>query len=711
MKDNRCILIVPYLCAWFIISCDSLYIPDEQQNSNQIKITEILNDGAIVLGEKLDNPYSLKNMQRALDTLMATKGMESIELEATDLYVRFRPTDTLQYRLLMDQNIELFDYPLTYDLLSDGDHYHDPSIPEDEITWQYTVVPVDQIDTDVQYEEIDFDVIDENDLPVFHLITDEVAKVSGRIIDACYFPENDIITKSGIGLPVSAEELEAMAIQLSNLPEEYKIIPETKVAEYNPHGYIKFEYIEEGAPKTSGVKGVKVRAQRLLRWSSSFTSSTGYFTIPKKFGSKVNLSIVYENTNDFVIWGNYAFLAPAKYTFKDCITGALIARTLENSQKTKSAWKWAVVNNSAYEYYDYCRTEGISPPPDKLKIWCIKTNGWSSAPMLHQLKGYKIASGITVGIAFLTGNPILASFGAGITALLCIALPDLFIDISSDSYSIIGSNVVHELSHASHYRSVGENMWGRYINYIVLNWGYGDGSSTSEGRYICELGESWAYAHERYLYPGSTSGFSQWFAPCIDAIEVLLEDDDISPSDYFKQLKKGVCNITSVQEPLVEENESAADKINMAFAISGILDSQAQWKIENKTDTCLRVEVLREFYKIDEKLEPGASVIFAGINTSDKNAFYNSYKYDPINKPMGIIISSYDTGRQIYKEKVLSLVVCSTGREMSKPENWHETTEYDHSREITVFTYTIKQTDVAGMKIIGTPIKGGIITI
>ena len=222
MKDNRCILIVPYLCAWFIISCDSLYIPDEQQNSNQIKITEILNDGAIVLGEKLDNPYSLKNMQRALDTLMATKGMESIELEATDLYVRFRPTDTLQYRLLMDQNIELFDYPLTYDLLSDGDHYHDPSIPEDEITWQYTVVPVDQIDTDVQYEEIDFDVIDENDLPVFHLITDEVAKVSGRIIDACYFPENDIITKSGIGLPVSAEELEAMAIQLSNLPEEYK---------------------------------------------------------------------------------------------------------------------------------------------------------------------------------------------------------------------------------------------------------------------------------------------------------------------------------------------------------------------------------------------------------------------------------------------------------------------------------------------------------
>lgn len=114
---------------------------------------------------------------------------------------------------------------------------------------------------------------------------------------------------------------------------------------------------------------------------------------------------------------------------------------------------------------------------------------------------------------------------------------------------------------------------------------------------------------------------------------------------------------------------------------------------------------------LGEKLEPGVSVIFAGINTSDKNAFYNSYKYDPINKPMGIIISSYDTGRQIYKEKVLSLVVCSTGREMSKPENWHETTEYDHSREITVFTYTIKQTDVAGMKIIGTPIKGGIITI
>lgn len=694
-------------CVIWLISCDSLNLSsdcDVHTNIESIKADQIITDGRIVLGEKLANPYSLKNMQRALDTLLQTKGLDPIYLEPTDAYVRFRPTDTLEYRLLMEANLELFDYPLNYDLLTDGDYYHDPSIPEDEITWQYTVISTDMIDTDIEYEKIDFEIIDEDDLPEFYLITGNPVQVSGRIIDACYFPENDPIVKSGNRLPVSPEELENMAFELVDLPDKYKVAPDTKASDYTPSGYVKISYNTMGTDCMTGVKGVKVRVQRLLKWASTYTSSIGYFMIPKKFGTTVNLSIVYENDYNFIVWGNYGFLAPAKYTFKDCIAAVPMTEILDK-EKTKKAWKWAIVNNSTYDYYNYCSTEGISQPPADLKIWCVNTDGWSSAPMLHHLKGYKIAS-MAAGVAFLSGNPALATIGAGVIALLCVALPDLFIDISSDEYDKIDSNVKHELSHASHYSVVGEGFWGKYINYIVTHWGYGNGEATTNGRYICELGESWAYAHQRYLMPGYNYGYSNWFAPSVDAIELLLEDGCISPGDYFAQLKYNTYNINDVHANLITEHSVAKGKIDMAFAVAGVLDSQAQWKIENKTDTCIRVRIKRSFYSIGESLQPNSSVTIAGVNTSNTTASYNTFKYNLPNRPTEIIIGIPDSLNRIvdtiYHESRLESTY-KLGREMSRESNWKESTSSNHEREIKAWTYTIKPYDIGAL---GNPVKG-----
>ena len=98
----------------------------------------------IVLGEKLNNPYSLSNMQAAYESLVRTKsgeGIEVEELEANWLYVRVLPKDSTDVSFLIDSGLELFDYPLDYEIEVYGNSYHDPSIPEDEITWQYTRSP------------------------------------------------------------------------------------------------------------------------------------------------------------------------------------------------------------------------------------------------------------------------------------------------------------------------------------------------------------------------------------------------------------------------------------------------------------------------------------------------------------------------------------------------------------------------------------------
>ena len=96
----------------------------------------------IVLGKRLDNPYTTENMTKALHSLYPTKA-DRVDVKTTNLYVRFLPADEVEYQMLRDAGLELMDHPMDYDIVVDGDWYHDPDIPEDRVTWQYAVVPRD----------------------------------------------------------------------------------------------------------------------------------------------------------------------------------------------------------------------------------------------------------------------------------------------------------------------------------------------------------------------------------------------------------------------------------------------------------------------------------------------------------------------------------------------------------------------------------------
>ena len=48
----------------------------------------------IILGEQLDDPYSLKNMKEAVTKAYPTKARE-VEIKPTDMYIRFLPKDDI----------------------------------------------------------------------------------------------------------------------------------------------------------------------------------------------------------------------------------------------------------------------------------------------------------------------------------------------------------------------------------------------------------------------------------------------------------------------------------------------------------------------------------------------------------------------------------------------------------------------------------------
>ncbi len=179
----------------------------DPQDSNDK--TEVVSHGRIEIGEKLKNPYSCSNMEAALSALYPTRS--DARIPVTDLYVRFLPKTAEDFSRLEDLGVVLFDHPLDCEILEDGDYYHDPSIPENELTWQYAIVPPDF------------------DFP---------AGVRYEILDHCHIAEHDIVTRSGAeGIDWDAVEREAFRLTgNAGMLEEH---PETRGGAAKPSGLLK----------------------------------------------------------------------------------------------------------------------------------------------------------------------------------------------------------------------------------------------------------------------------------------------------------------------------------------------------------------------------------------------------------------------------------------------------------------------------------------
>lgn len=109
----------------------------------------------------------LKEVEKSKNVVAKSlqKSAEQIVIEETDLYVRFLPKDSLELNILeKDSTLVLFDYPLDHEIEQDGEHYHDPELPEDQISWRYTVVK-----PDYQFpEEIEHEILSDLFIPENH---------------------------------------------------------------------------------------------------------------------------------------------------------------------------------------------------------------------------------------------------------------------------------------------------------------------------------------------------------------------------------------------------------------------------------------------------------------------------------------------------------------------------------------------------------------
>ena len=509
------------LCA--ASSCDKSGISAGVGGSQDVVPVE---HGEIVLGQQLENPYSLENVKAAVKSVYPNRRVDDI-VHVTDLYVRFLPSSDSELSVLKGMCDKLMDHPLDFEIMREGDFYHDKTINDDEITWQYAVVPTDFKFPPIAYEILeDCCIIDS---------TDDTKAVPGVDWDAV---EEEAYRLSGNGGMVCAGTKGAGSV--------------------NPSGRITIVDDNANGGQPFGVAGVEVQCNAFVKFSSTYTDRDGYYEIPKKFTANPRYRLVFSNSKGFGI-GLNTILFPASVSTLGRNSPEGVSIQIDHTSDRKM-FRRSVVNNAVYDFIERCSYDDldITAPASNLRIWMFDSFDASSAVMLHHGTVLDAESSKTL---FKIVSAIVTFFSPDIT----IGSKNL------DTYKDIYLTTVHELAHASHFAKVGKEYWDKYIIYIAScalrgQDMYGDGSLNNAG--CCAVGEMWAYymenrfSRDRYGEYGQNYGSSYWFHP---QILTYLEERGLTASQIFAALDADVTDTSALKERLIELNPSSKTSINQIF--------------------------------------------------------------------------------------------------------------------------------------------------
>jgi hypothetical protein len=239
-------------------------------------------EGEVILGDKLKNPYLVPNMQLAYNTLTEQGEFDcrQIKVRPTHYYVKFMPRNLEQYEVLdHDSLLNLSEYPLDYAIIQDGNSYHDPSVPKGDVTYQYAAVRIGYKFNDT----IPYQIIDELYIP------EEDEDLVNDDNDDEYNPNWDCIDKL----------LDQAYLQTGNDDDILGASAyQRRRPRYRPGGNIQI--FDTRLNANIGMEGVKVRARRWFSVYVARPDRNGNYRMRRTFRRPCNYSLWFA-TNWFAV--------------------------------------------------------------------------------------------------------------------------------------------------------------------------------------------------------------------------------------------------------------------------------------------------------------------------------------------------------------------------------------------------------------------------
>lgn len=391
-----------------MVSCSEKIVNDSPQLSHDM----------IVLGEQLSDPYSVDNITKALAALYPeTRGRAAVE--PTDFYVRFLPKTDEDLQLLEDLGLQLIDHPLDYRIVRDGDWYHDPDLSEDEITWQYSVVPVDfEFPRGIRYERL----------------------------EDCYLAEHDPATKSD---GIDWFEVEREAFRISGNASMLRPLTKGDLSAV-PEGYITIMDPDYSSDPV-GVKGVQVYCNSFVKICNAFTDEQGHYKMSRSYASDVRYCLAFKNAKGFN-QGIYFVLMPASVSTLG-VHPASGCNTVIDCYSNYNLFSRCVVNNAGFDYIKLSeQSAGDIPAPARdLRIWDLPLARGNFNIMMHH------------GVILETFEPLHTVLGPYVIIAKMVQ-PDVYLGLDScSSYNEVYGRALRVFAQAGMYSRAGAAWWHEYV--------------------------------------------------------------------------------------------------------------------------------------------------------------------------------------------------------------------------------------------------------
>jgi hypothetical protein len=372
--------------------------------------------------KKLQNPYSVKNMKKAMENLFGKN--ESNKIKTSHYYIRFKPNNEKDLAILENDTIlELYDYPLDYEPYESNNSFHDPRIPENQPTYLYASVK-----KDYQIPNVDYVILEDLYIPE---LDPKFQKDEEKL---------DKLVYKALKITNNLSDTEKNSIKSWLWQSKWR--PAGRILVWDDIGAAgnKISYLNLSNPNKIPVERAKVRARRWFRTLVGYTKEKGYFRCNGLFRRPANYSIVWE-TNKFDI------------------RNGTFGQAYYNGPKIKGRWNLTITGGKSLRYatifraacrYQYWNIGGLKRP-----------NVWSKIKYCyyHRNQANNEYVGINWGNWDFTGAlPNIRIFGKSYNTWLA----------TNQIYSI----TIHETAHASHIElmNAGEIQFLQVSNIIIESW-------------------------------------------------------------------------------------------------------------------------------------------------------------------------------------------------------------------------------------------------
>jgi hypothetical protein len=313
----------------------------ENENPN-LSIEEYYQENGLTetkLGEKLENPYSVSNMRVAYESLAKQNNrlnFSSDIIQTTHYYLKFFVSSAEDYDELQSDSLDLFEYPLDYEIESYGDYFMDEEDSQ-EGKWYYTVVS-----KDYEFHNLEYEILE--DLFMEDGLGDESGRVSQALTGFYYQLEDESLRLTGL-------------LPNDNDGESQRMPPSR-----TPTGRLQVRNTE--ANTLIPVVGVKVKTRRLVKLGHGWTNGAGNYTVNKSYRYDVHYSVSFENQSGFKVWNTLLDVNPANFN------GPKQNRTgwSYNFETNSFGWRFATVTNAVRRYLVHASAFGIGHPHSNLRI-------------------------------------------------------------------------------------------------------------------------------------------------------------------------------------------------------------------------------------------------------------------------------------------------------------------------------------------------------